>query len=813
MSKVEGVCYKELLLSTLQDLGEEEFKKFKWLLEIRGIPKNKLERADRTDTVDKIVQKHSQQSTEVVMEILEKIDRNDLVEKLSSSSTETDRDTRDQNRKSSPEKVSLSPAVVKASSEDPIQNLQERDELIKLPQKQHVEEKYDRSEADGIQEESLLESLQKESGEPQEEKHQLIEKKKEGGDSRRKKKFREEIQKTEEIKSPVKEEATAALLDKLTSAKEADTDTVNQTSGKYDYITCKHLINMGSPAVYQLIPKRENIGTLKKLTLGKRDPNKTNRTILLVGETGAGKSTLVNALVNYAIGVEWEDKVWFEIVEEEEKSESDGQDKEEDQSESQTSDVIVYEIFGFEGKTLPYSLTIIDTPGYGDTRRDEQDDIVSQRMLDLFHSEDGVYEINVVGLVLKASDNRLSDRLRYIFDSVASLFGNDMKDNIVSLITHSDGRTPREALKALEAADIKCAQNEKYQPVHFLFNNCQNTERNQKNALPLETSWEITGRGMREFTGYLQNLLPKNLINTAEVLNERITLTASIQNLQQRVELIEKQQTKIKDAQDALNKHREEMKSNEDFTVTVQEPYKEKESIRGGMSWLFFYEGAVCCDVCQENCHYPGCTLAWYPRDCEVFKKSHCTVCTGKCHVSKHVKNKEKYVIKTREVQMTLKDVKEKYKKNKTDWEETKSLSEDQETAEKHLEDLEEAKNTLEEKSKNYDRSKADCEETTGLLADLEKRMKELQAEKDQWLKVSFQHVEKLEQIALNVVSLSTLGHLDFLIEKMNERRDTEKEMFQKEVQKLEKMKSRVGENKTAALQCKQKKPDKAKAK
>ncbi|XP_037607724.1 uncharacterized protein LOC119477699 [Sebastes umbrosus] len=517
------------------------------------------------------------------------------------------------------------------------------------------------------------------------------------------------------------------------------------TSSKYD-IPCKVLIPPGSPAVYQLIPKKENIGnvegiTLKRVTLGEKDPNKSNKTILLVGETGTGKSTLINALVNYAMGVEREDEVWFQIVEDEEKK---------NQSETQTSDVIVYEIFGFEGKTLPYSLTIIDTPGYGDTRGIGEDATVDQRLFQLFRLNDGVHEINAVGLVLKATENRLSDRLRYIFNSVMSLFGKDMEKNIVALVTHSYGLTPENVLQALEDANIKCAKDEEDEPLHFMFNNCQSTQKTKKNKVALKGAWDLTKDQMGQFTDYLKETSPQNLRTTVEVLDTRTRLAACIQNLQERIELTEKKQTEIKQTQEALKKHEQEMKSNEKFTVEVDEPYKVKVPVSEGRWWALWlnHGGAVTCNVCQENCHYP-CTLAWYTEHCEVMKGGRCTVCTGKCPASVHVKEKLIYVTKTRKVQKTLQNVKEKYEKNE-----------------------------------------AGSKSKLSLLETLEKEMEELQKEKDQLLAESFQHVIKLEEIALNVDSLSTHDHVDFLIEKMKEKEDTEK------VQKLEEMKGRMEKDK-----------------
>uniref|UniRef100_A0A3Q1JSW6 Septin-type G domain-containing protein n=1 Tax=Anabas testudineus TaxID=64144 RepID=A0A3Q1JSW6_ANATE len=492
------------------------------------------------------------------------------------------------------------------------------------------------------------------------------------------------------------------------------------------------LSTLPAPAQPCLLPPW-TLWTLK--TVGEKNLNEINKTILLVGETGSGKSTLINTLMNYTMGVKFEDNIWFEIVEDEKRS----------QTESQTLDVIVYEIFGFKGQTLPYSLTIIDTPGYGDTRGIEHDERVSQRLFDLFRSNDGVHEINAVGLVMKSSDNRVSDRLSYIFDSAMSLFGKNMEKNIVALITHSDGMTPENVLQALEGAEIKCAKNEKNEPVHFLFNNCLSRERTEKNKPGLKNAWEVTEEGMEQFTNFLETLTAQKLTTTVEVLNLTVRLKACIQNLQERIEFTEMKQKELQEIQEALTKHEQEMNKNENFTVEVDEPYKVKESISGGWWWplIPFYSGAVCCTVCEENCHYPGCTIAWYPKDCVVMPGGGCTVCTGKCPVSAHVKEKWIYVNKMKKVQKTLEEMKEKYEKNK------------------------------EESGKK-----------TNLLGNVEKEMRDLTAEKNQLLEESYQHVVSLEQIALNVNSLSTHVHLDLLIEKMKEKGDTEKVQKLGEIQR-----------------------------
>ncbi|XP_042258998.1 NACHT, LRR and PYD domains-containing protein 12-like [Thunnus maccoyii] len=87
------VKLKEELLNTLEDLKEDEFKKFKWFLELddilegfKHIPVAQLEKAGRRETVDLMVQKHQDHGAlQLTMKVLEKISRKDLVQRLQNS--------------------------------------------------------------------------------------------------------------------------------------------------------------------------------------------------------------------------------------------------------------------------------------------------------------------------------------------------------------------------------------------------------------------------------------------------------------------------------------------------------------------------------------------------------------------------------------------------------------------------------------------------------------------------------------------------------------------------------------------------------
>ncbi|XP_067291756.1 uncharacterized protein [Pseudorasbora parva] len=468
-----------------------------------------------------------------------------------------------------------------------------------------------------------------------------------------------------------------------------------------------NLIEDGNPARYRLQTNPENVyqsEAYRKMTVGERDTNKPHKTILMLGETGGGKTKLINTMINYMLGVKREDKVWFEITDDQSDRTS---------AHSQTSSITVY---GFYLQQSPIHLTIIDTPGYGDTRGVEDDKEITMKLLNLIGCGDWVHEIDAVCLVINATQNRLSKIQQYIFDGVQSLFGRDIAENIVLLFTRSTGARPKNALTAVKEAKVKCAVDDKNQPVYFLFDNCQSDAADEEYEPIQEQSWKLSFKGMTGLFKFLESIKPKTLKMTRDVLQKWKQLEANISNLKSQVLTIELKQNELKQSQEDL----EFVKNNKNFEYEVEVPYKEKVDIDTSKAYK-----ATICTVCEENCHYPGCCWAINHSWCSVMKDDHCTVCTKKCHYSKHVKEAKIYVTKTKK--------------------------------EKRI-------------------NEADLKENDGILVKkLEKELEELQMEKVKLVMEAFHCVETLQMISLNTDSLITLLQIDVLIEKLKEINEPEK--------------------------------------
>ena len=91
---------------------------------------------------------------------------------------------------------------------------------------------------------------------------------------------------------------------------------------------------------------------------------------MIVGKTGTGKTTFLNAMVNYYEGVRMEHDFRYVLTA--------NVTKETNLGKSDTSEVSVYNIYN--PKTNKRPLRIIDTPGLGDTRGLEMDKEIPKKI-------------------------------------------------------------------------------------------------------------------------------------------------------------------------------------------------------------------------------------------------------------------------------------------------------------------------------------------------------------------------------------------------------------------------------------------------
>ena len=124
-------------------------------------------------------------------------------------------------------------------------------------------------------------------------------------------------------------------------------------------------IRVGPPAVYKL--KKEPVFEYHKVAAFWIDTgspgfgtDSLHKVLMIVGATGCGKSTIINALANYTLGVSFTDDYRYQLI-------SPHEEGGQSQAFSQTSRVTAYTFPRRLGSPVPYTLTIVDTPGYGDT--------------------------------------------------------------------------------------------------------------------------------------------------------------------------------------------------------------------------------------------------------------------------------------------------------------------------------------------------------------------------------------------------------------------------------------------------------------
>ncbi|KAH3872954.1 hypothetical protein DPMN_036177 [Dreissena polymorpha] len=176
-----------------------------------------------------------------------------------------------------------------------------------------------------------------------------------------------------------------------------------------------------------------------------------------------------------------------------------------------------------KGSRIPYTLNVIDTPGFGDARGIDRDDEICDQIREMLADKEqtGIITIDAECYVFEAQATGPTPKQRNIFQLIMSLFGNDIAQNICSMITFANGRDHTH-FEAFDETGLLFGER-------FTFDNSD--LRSPKKHL----SYFLWGENMSSFERFfsrLDKMERKSLELTLDVLNERKRLEDTIKNIE-----------------------------------------------------------------------------------------------------------------------------------------------------------------------------------------------------------------------------------------------------------------------------------------
>ena len=374
---------------------------------------------------------------------------------------------------------------------------------------------------------------------------------------------------------------------------------------------------------------------------------KQTKVIMTVGMTGSGKTTMVNAFINYLYGVEYRDSFRFELVTSDEELSERGGDTT-TKALSMTSWVTGYELKWQPGFRFDANILLIDTPGFADPRGLYRDNEIVNSIQQFFENEKACFidAIASVAFIMPSNVTKLTSEQKYCIDKILQLFGKDLSQNMSLLFTFADNTDPPPAHETVKYDEIPFVD-------YYLVNNCSLFSEKE---LLNEIFWNKNLEMIKKYFKNLEKIQPTDLNLTRTVLKERDTLTAVLEDLKRRIDDTMVLLRNIESCIDAVLSL-DESSFNLQTELTFKTYRKVLETVR-------YY--CMNCKTCERTCH-TGCraiTNYW----CTVFDKTQkCQNCDEKCHKNEHVKENKIYKTITTETTANVEKLLREYNIQKDD--------------------------------------------------------------------------------------------------------------------------------------------------
>ncbi len=266
---------------------------------------------------------------------------------------------------------------------------------------------------------------------------------------------------------------------------------------------------------------------------------------------------------------------------------------------------------------------------------------------------------------------RLTNSQKHIFNSVLSIFGKDIGENVRFLVTFANGDPSPPVLEAIKEAKLPCLVDPTGSPCYQSFNNGA-IYKSQKSAnnRRFQLDWEDALPNFESFFDDILRMETTSLQMTKEVLQDRKELETKLKWMQSAVSNHLSKIAELRTKQAAVEMQKERINANQNFEIKFQVSKKIKVPLDRS--------GALNCKKCETTCHHPcipGLAFRWCPAFyasvptllsplamlMNTVTNNSCEVCTGECHPDDHVHEQHKWVYREVEEKQTIYDMRKTY--------------------------------------------------------------------------------------------------------------------------------------------------------
>ena len=210
------------------------------------------------------------------------------------------------------------------------------------------------------------------------------------------------------------------------------------------------------------------------------------------------------------------------------------------------------------------------------------------------------------------------------------LFGNDVKENFVAMLTFCDGKEPQIVTALKEEGSIF----DKIIPYikgswYFKFNNSAIYSDDIDDEFT-QMFWKLGMKSFNDFIKQLVGIPRKSLNQSKEVLKERQGLENSIKNLNDNLQQGLVTMESIRQTFNAISSANLNLNAAKNFVIETKATYWDSIPAPVGQYTITCLK---CNRTCHDNCSYgPGESK----EHCCAIRNGYCTECPRKCHHTLH---------------------------------------------------------------------------------------------------------------------------------------------------------------------------------